>query len=255
VSYSIYYDRAFVRVEEKFIPLANSGSNNCYQFYNNREVPEKNWNVLNWKRSSQIIFSAEEIREIAKDYDSYNQTSGMLYKSRNRAFAPGEFERWVVNGMKNAYTIEEYYSFGNSFYVLDYSPEQTKDWREHRFKTTTELLDIIRQLGEVVEIEVKMENNRAVYRPVKHRQHGHTLNANDLQEYYILAGEGKSEDIQGQTIYFAKLTRYGFRYFSYRNSNGIKIFRSAHEAERYAKKYAKRLEKFATFKPELVSKS
>jgi hypothetical protein len=255
VSYSIYYDRAFIQVGEKFIPLANSGSNNCYQFHNNREVPEKSWNVLNWKRSNQIIFSAEEIREIAKDYNSYNQTSGILYKSRNRQFELGEFERWVVNGMKNAYTIEEYYSFGNSFYVLDYSPKHSSDWREHRFKTTAELLDILRQLSDVVEFEVKMDNNRSVYRPVKHRQHGNTFNANDLQEYYVLAGEGKSEDIAGQTIYFANLTRYGFRYLSYSNSSGIKIFRNAHEAERYAEKYAKRLEKFALFKPELVSKS
>jgi len=145
MSYQIYYDRAFIRVGDKFIPIINSGSNNCWQYYNRREVPEKSWNVLNWKRDYQFLFSESEIKDIARDYELNNQKSGMDFKSRNRCFENGEFERWIINGIKNAYTIEEYVSFGNRFFVLDYSPAETEKWKKHSLKTTTELLKILEE--------------------------------------------------------------------------------------------------------------
>ena len=72
MSYSIYYERAFIRIGDKFIPLVNYGSNNCWENHNGREVPEKNWNVMNWQRENQFLFTAPELRELARIYDVYN---------------------------------------------------------------------------------------------------------------------------------------------------------------------------------------
>jgi hypothetical protein len=200
-----------------------------------------------------VLFSAAEIHEIAKEYDHYNQDSGMIFKSRNRAFGPGEFERWIVGGMRNAYTVEEYRSFGNSFFVLDFSPPDAGKWLKHPFSTTDELMDILGRLSGKREISIKLAYNREVYRPVKHRSPKRRLRAEDLPEYYILSGVGKSPDIQNRTIYFVKLTRRGFQYVSYRDSSAVKVFRTEREAQKYAEKYARRLDPFAAFSPELVA--
>ncbi len=249
MSYSIYYARAFVSVGDKYIPLANSGSNNCFELCGGREIPEKNWGILNWKRPGQALFTENEIRAIAKDYDEYNQESGMIFKSRHRLFEPGEFERWVINGMRSAYTVEEYHSFGNRFYVLDYSPSDIRKWVKHPFSKTDELLDLLGELKATHEISIKMYNNRDVYRPVMCRAKGKSLNVRELLEYYILVGEGIRQPIQGRTVYFVKLTRTGFKYVHHKDSSCVKIFRTERDAARYIGKYSARLNPFAAFKP------
>ncbi|MDO4746675.1 MAG: hypothetical protein Q4B18_08965, partial [Bacillota bacterium] len=66
MSYQIYYDKAFIKVDDKFVPMVNSGSNNCWEVnYCNREIPEKNWSVLNYTMRSKVLFTADEIVEIA----------------------------------------------------------------------------------------------------------------------------------------------------------------------------------------------
>ena len=32
MSSEIFYDKAFIRVEEKYIPVVNHGSSNCFEF-------------------------------------------------------------------------------------------------------------------------------------------------------------------------------------------------------------------------------
>ena len=255
MSYSIYYDRAFIRVYDKFIPLVNSGSNNCYQCKNGRDVPEKNWGILNWKHECQALFTETEIREIAKQYDDYNQESGMIYKSRYTGFSPGEFERWIVNGMKNAYTVEEYRSFGNSFYISDYMPQESNKWVRTPFSTSEELEELLAQRGAGREINIKMEDNRNVYRPVKHRQRSRGFRPGDLPEYYVIGGEGAYAGLRGNVVYLVKLRRNGIRYLFQKSSYMLKAFRTEREAERYIAKYESRLKGYASFKPVLVTSS
>jgi len=252
MSYSIYYDRAFICAGNKYIPLANSGSNNCYEYgIGNRMRCEKSWNVLNWKRSDQFLFSETEIKEIARDYDLYNQGSGMIFKSRNQCFAPGEFERWIINGMKRAYTIEEYVSFENGFFVLDYSANETKEWKQHPFQTTDELLSILENLKASKSLDIKLCNNREVYRPKTSRAPKTPLRASDLSEYYVLKGE-----CDGNLAYFAGLNRKGgFRYTSYCPSSSVKVFRTEKDALQYLKKYHNRLLEKYNFAPERICKA
>jgi hypothetical protein len=254
MSYSIYYDRAFIRVGDKFVPMVNSGSNNCFQFNGRREVPEKNWGVLNWKRSGRVMFSRDEILEIARDYDMYNCESGMLFKSRYRVFGPGEFGRFVINGMKSACTVEEYRSFGNELYVLDYVTSGPRDWVKYPFTTTEELLSVLNRLGSANEINIRLNNNREVYRPVNHRPRGPGLRAGDLTEYYVLGGRGVTKEIKGLIVYLVKLRPHGISYHIDSRSGFLKVFRTGRDAERYISRYENRLKQFAAFKPELIAK-
>lgn len=245
MSYQIYYDRAFIRVGDKFIPLVNSGSNNCWDFKGGREVPEKDWGVLNWKRRDRLCFTETEIREIARDYEQNNQESGMDFKSRNRCFDSGEFERWIVNGLNNAYTIEEYVSFGNGFYIFDYSPKETKDWKRYPFRTTDEFLSILKGLTSNF-IALHMDNNREVYRPKSARAARKKLRAADLPEYYVLKG-----DYKGRTVYFTELTRRGGARFIWDvPGNLARVFPTEKAANKYLEKYHDRL-RDANFEPEL----
>jgi hypothetical protein len=233
MSYQIYYDRAFIRVGDKFIPLANSGSNNCWEYSGNRDIPEKNWSVLNWKHEYQFVFSESEIKKLARIYDQHNQESGIDHKSRNQCFESGEFERWIINGMKNAYTVEEYVSFGNDFYVSDYSADDTRDWKKYSFKTTDGLLKILDDLKDIRSKDIKLGYNREVFRPKVKRASKKVLRAADLSEYYVLKG-----DYNERTIYFIKLNRKGgFKYLSYFTRSQIKVFRAEKDALAYLKKY------------------
>jgi len=233
MSYSIYYERAFIRAGDKFVPLANSGSNNCWEYYRGRDVPEKTWNVMNWQREGQFLFSEMEIKEIARMYDTYNQESGMIFKSRNRCFASGELERWIINGMKSAYTVEEYVSFGNSLYVLDYSASETNKWTRHPFETTEEMLNLLEKMKSSKSLEIKLRNNREVYRSKVHRSPRKPLNTRDLSEYYVLKGE-----VDGHEAYFIKLNRKGgFRYAVPFINGHTKPFATEKDALRYLYKY------------------
>ncbi len=251
MSYQIYYDRAFIRVGTQFIPLVNSGSNNCFEFnYRSREVCEKNWSVLNWKRRDRLVFSRQEIVMIAREYDQLNQENGMSFKSRNQCFAHGEMERWIINGMKRAYTVEEYVSFWNSLYILDYSPSETNDWKEYPLKTTEDLLRLLEELKDAKQLCLKLGDNRRVHRPASSRAPRKKLNTAGLAEYYVLKGE-----YEGANIYFLRFNRSGgFKYY-YHPHSSIKAFKSEKEAQKYLEKYHDRLVKHYQFKPEKISKA
>ena len=97
MSSEIFYDKAFIRVEEKYIPVVNHGSSNCFEFDSRgREIPEKTWSVLNHPYMERMLFTADEIREIADFYEEISMSNrGGTKKSRNRSFEENEFRRWI----------------------------------------------------------------------------------------------------------------------------------------------------------------
>jgi hypothetical protein len=171
MGYSIYYNRAFIRVGDQYIPLVSSGASNGAERVGGRWVAEKDWGVLNWKRRDRVLFSESEIREIAKDYERHNQESGMCYKSRNKPFGSGEFENWIVGGMKRARTIEEYRSVGNVINVVDYPNGMTERWRRRAFSTDEELLNLIKQFNAGQEFDI-MFGSREITRPTAPKTQG-----------------------------------------------------------------------------------
>ena len=165
MGYSIYYDRAFIKIGEDYIPVVCSGASNVSDFVNGREVREKNWDVLNWQRRDRVLFSEPEIREIAIDYEGI----GMSYKSYRQSFAPGEFELWIVEGMKKAYTVEEYIAAGNRLFVIDYPNGMVERWRLQPFTTEAELMEILNQFDAGHECDITFGDVRTINRPTRRK--------------------------------------------------------------------------------------
>lgn len=188
MGHSIYYDRAFIRVGDQYIPLVNTGASNGAEYLRGRLVPEKDWSVLNWKHRGQVLFTEPEIREIAKFYDQYNQENGMSYKPRGKCFEPGEMERWIIGGMKRAYTIEEYRSFGNVINVVDYPNGMAARWRRQPFSTDEELHDLLKNLNAGHEFDISFGNNREVIRPDKRKAKEQRAAAGTLTPFAAIFG-------------------------------------------------------------------
>ena len=146
MSSEIFYDKAFILVGEKYIPVVNHGSSNCFDFDSRgREIPEKHWSVLNYPHTGRMLFTAEEMQEIAAVHEEANRNNrGGTRKSRNRSFEEGEFGRWILAGMKSAHTVEDYRKHGNTVTVIDYDHDY---WQRHCVSTTEELLDKIKELS------------------------------------------------------------------------------------------------------------
>ena len=72
MSSEIFYDKAFIKVGDGYIPLVNHGSSNCFDIScHGREIPEKHWSVLNYPYPGRFIFTPEEIHQIADAYSIY----------------------------------------------------------------------------------------------------------------------------------------------------------------------------------------
>jgi hypothetical protein len=168
IGYSIFYDRAFIRAGDQYVPLVNSGASNAAT---PEGLTDKGWEVLNWRRRDRVLFSDAEIREIAREYEQHNAENRMSFKSRYKPFEPGEFERWILGGMKRACTVEEYCSFGNAFFVA--VPPASGNigdlWPRRPFTTTEEMLAILGEIGKLSEIRVSLENSRKLFLPTRAR--------------------------------------------------------------------------------------
>ena len=202
MSSEIYYDRAFIRVGDRFIPVVNHGSSNCFDFdAHGREVPEKHWSVLNYTFHGRQLFTEEEIRQIAAIYEAANSDNrDGIRKSRNRSFGVGEFGRWIMNGMKTAHTVEEYRACGNTVVVVEYTEPI---WKKHVVYTTEKLLDKLNDL-DGNPISVSFWDDRTVTHPPTRRKND-LLNHNDLTEYYVLrAAQGFFVERSSRRIWFAR---------------------------------------------------
>ena len=126
------------------IPIVKHDSSNCFEFEFGREVPENQWSVLNYGFHDQLLFTGDEIRQIAARYEEYNSDNrGGVRKSRNRSFEVGEFGRWIEGGMKTVYTVEEYTACHNTVIVVEHTEPV---WEKHVVQTTEKLLDKLREL-------------------------------------------------------------------------------------------------------------
>lgn len=145
MSSEIYYDRAFIRVGDRFIPVVNHGSSNCFDFdAHGREVPEKHWSVLNYTFHGRQLFTEEEIRQIAAVYEAANSDNrDGIRKSRNRSFGVGEFGRWIMNGMKTAHTVEEWSA---TFVELYLEYDMSKDFLPQFEENSEKILNLMKMM-------------------------------------------------------------------------------------------------------------
>lgn len=202
MSSEIYYDKAFIKVQDAYIPVVNHGSSNCFDFdFRGCEIPEKHWSVLNYSYCGRMIFSSEEIQKIADIYETASMDNqGGIRKSRYRSFEEGEFRRWILSGMKSAHTVEEYEEFGNKVIVIDHDSDE---WKQHRVSTTDELLEKLKELS-AHSITVAFWDNRKVnHPPMKHKRMPTDFSV--LPQFYVLStAHGYFVKRSSRRIWFAQ---------------------------------------------------
>lgn len=244
MSYQIYYDRAFIKVNDKFIPVVSSGSNNCWEVsYKGREIPERHWEIINHGCRLKVLFTVDEIKEQAKRYEEISQRQGTCFKSRNKRFEEGEFERWILGGIKNALTIEEYVRYGNTLYISIYAPNEAVMYKTHYFATTEKFLELLGQYENKTSIEVEFENSRHIYRPKKISQSARNRN---LDRYYVL-----QEESDFFVSYFCRFRKYRTVFHGDPKNAQVRAFKTEIEAMQYLDKHKERLGKMK-LKPVLI---
>lgn len=233
MSYQIYYDRAFIRVKDLFIPVVNSGSNNCWEVgFSGREIPEREWEVLNHTCRSKFLFTADEIKEQAKIYEEISQRQGTCFKSRNRQFAKGEFESWIRCGMNSAFTTEEYYRCGNVLYISEYYSDDVSKHKTHYFKTTDELLSLLEELKDAKSLEIRFENNREVTKP---KRESKNVRIRKKGKFYVL----KNDDEIGS--YFCSFRENNITFCGTPDFDFVRAFTTERAALKYLEKYKEQL--------------
>ena len=148
MSYEIYYKRAFIKVGEKYIPVLQYGSNNCFDvIYTSRgarDIPEKNWG--NWRHmkegKSPIVCTRQEITLLAAGFAKPNSYGELPFKARGTHFKSElEAMHWFDNGVKTARTVEEYSELGNTVHVRVYVGNGES--KTYPVKTSAELLSML----------------------------------------------------------------------------------------------------------------
>ena len=235
MSSEIYYDRAFIKIgEEQFIPVANHGSSNTFDFdLRGREIPEKHWSVLNYPHWDKFIFTVVELQEVAAAYEEANTSNrGGIRKSRNRAFEEGEFGRWILGGMRSAHTVEEYTSYGNTVIIIEYEGLR---WKKSPVATTAQLLERLEEL-KGKSITVSFYDDRHVTRPPI-RSRGKAYDFSNVAEYYVLRTD------RG---YFVKRSskRIWFVRCSETSVERARKFKSEKAAQKYIRENGKALARF-----------
>lgn len=203
MSSEIFYDKAFILVGEKYIPVANHGSSNCFDIgRGGREIPEKYWSVLNYSHKDKMLFTADEMKEIAETYEAVSVNNyGGTRKSRYRPFEAGEFQCWILSGMKSAHTVEDYGKYGNTVVVVDYDDER---WKRHSVATTDELLKKLQELAGHAFTVAFLDDRHVTHPPVRSRVKRKRTDFSELPEYYVLrAVHGYFVKRSSRRIWFA----------------------------------------------------
>lgn len=222
----ILYDRAFIKMGDKYIPIINQGSSNCFEYGDKGLVAEKYWNVINYRCRNKVIFTEEEILNIAEHMEQLSQEGGAIMKSRNRAFGTGELLDWILAGMKRAYTVEEYHACGNTLMFTYCGPEERNSIS---FTTTQQLEELIASHSDAKELNISFANNRTVYRPKKPK----VDKLVGLEKVYALA----KKDDKGRIKYLCRYRRRRIVYATDISLPFVRLFSSEKEARGYLNRY------------------
>lgn len=107
MSYEIVYNKQFLKIDGKIIPLVLHGSNNCYEpLYNGKQRREREWNPFYISGINKPIVATET--EIMKEIESYCGGEYQDHFMQNGKWVDDKgLIRFFQNGIKNEKTIEE----------------------------------------------------------------------------------------------------------------------------------------------------
>lgn len=146
MSSQIFYERVYIRLPRNlYIPLFLSGPNNTYDSCGPHAKRVRYWYVYrpqSAKKSGTYFLSQNQIKELAEEARGWPYF-GMYRKSISSSceFTPESAEKYVLNGLKKAFTIEEYHNMGNRL-IFSLHRDATVSIPECVITTTEQLLSI-----------------------------------------------------------------------------------------------------------------
>lgn len=212
----IIYDRRFIKVGDKYIPIFQYAWENDYELKGKRKIFKKQWDIFNDTKGKQYLFTEEEIKELAKIYEGL----GNFYKSSSTPFKKGEFEKYFINGIRGAKPLEFYLENKNSLFIEDWTDMNNKV--VYKVNSTTELLELLDKLnGRLLSIYF---GERKLNLPKRKKDH-----------FFVLKHKEKGQYL----LYIRK-----HFYVSTDDKYEAKKFNTRKEAIRYRNKYYDRLRDF-----------
>lgn len=100
MSYSILYDRVFIRSNCGISPCILSGDNNVWEGYGNRQRRSRSWGIY----GNRLGISGDDLREYIKPYlKGYNEH----WVSNGKWVTDAGLIRWIESGIKHTVTVED----------------------------------------------------------------------------------------------------------------------------------------------------
>lgn len=108
MSYTIVYDRRFIKCGELFIPMALFGDNNVteYDYRSKREVRVRRWDTFVYS-DEMLLAPAGKIMEIVSQFHPKKSNTGESFVFHGKWMDDAATYRWFENGIKDAMSIED----------------------------------------------------------------------------------------------------------------------------------------------------
>lgn len=247
MSYTIVYNRQFLKIDDKIIPLVLYGSNNCYEVTSSgKERRERDWDAMYLGHNKTIAITENKLMKLIEDCcDGAYQEHFM----RNNKWVDDKgLIRFFQNGIKNAKTIEEM----NEEYYFSGLQGYFSVWK-HMNNTIENKVEInsSEDLREFLSAVQKRLDNKTVNEEIyfclryydeefKSRIQKERKPKERLADYYAIKVNGYS--------YLVQLTKTRIKYCSL--CNKTKQFKTEKEASKYIEKLKNRFA--ATFEVEHI---
>ena len=108
MSYTIVYDRCFIKCGDRYIPMALFGDNNVteFSFRTNREVRVRGWKTFAYS-DDMLLAPAEKIMTIVGRYHPVGANTGENFMFHGKFLDDAAAYRFFENGIKDAMSIED----------------------------------------------------------------------------------------------------------------------------------------------------
>ena len=263
MSYDIFYDKQFVKVNDKtFIPMTLAGSSNLWDCSNNgRDKRSRSWFNFSYLLDGKIAGSMEDMLErqaktradiLERKEEEYSDKSFGYYTSLSDGgggcnMTYGRYLGITKTGCKKALTIEQLEEEGVTLRIYTY-PDKETDKKLDKLKL--ERLGFIPKTNK--ELEDFINNEASKYKSI--HLHAEFMGMYEskpkwIRKKYFPKVKSERQEVKSKIGYAIKITEVGkgtygylssFRGGSFRYSRndrtGGKQFLNNKEAERYAKK-------------------
>lgn len=204
MSYTIVYNRQFIRLDDKIIPLLLMGSNNCTEHHHGRERRERNWSTGYFSdRGAKIALPENELMDKIKSLHNEQH-----FKYHSKWIDDAAFVRFYKNGIKEAMTIEEIRDTFSNVCLNCFChvwTDMRAEMKDDRVVTTS---DDLREFLKAYAERIEKEPGKNVYgiirfnsdkiKPVEHRP-----SPECLTDYYAVR--------IGENLYLIKATKRKIR--------------------------------------------